>query len=241
MSLTDFFLLVIVGIVVLFVRLSAKTFIAIGKEHLEREEKNREAAKVKALRVIRKDIDQLAIARNQMFYKDSYGHVNDSKWKKEIDYYINTKIVNQLPEAQKTAVSAIYDELSLVIEQETKLKLRELKKGSVFDERFSGVDFELFCENQLVKCGWKVTRTKASGDQGVDLLGVKGKRKIAIQCKRYSKPVGNKAVQEVVAGKVFYGVSEGIIISNSSFTRAAHALASVNDIKLLSYLEIKKI
>ena len=51
--------------------------------------------------------------------------------------------------------------------------------------------------------GFSVRTTKASGDQGVDLI-VKGRgRRIAVQTKGYEGSVGNKAVQEVYAGMKF--------------------------------------
>lgn len=81
---------------------------------------------------------------------------------------------------------------------------------------------------------WNVTVTKASGDSGVDIVARKGLRKYAIQCKHYSNPVGVHAVQEVVAGKKAYGCSKAMVVTNSTFTKAAKELAETNGVILLA-------
>ena len=66
----------------------------------------------------------------------------------------------------------------------------------------TGEDFELYVAQMLGKIGfYNIQTTKGSGDQGVDILAEKEGMKYAFQCKRYDKPVGNNAVQEVFAGK----------------------------------------
>lgn len=104
----------------------------------------------------------------------------------------------------------------------------------------SGEEFEDFlCEkiNELpyVNC----QKTKATGDQGVDLIVEVGGKKIAVQCKLYSYPVGNDAVQQVIAGKVYYKCDEAIVVSNASFTTAAKELASTAGVLLVNYRDIK--
>lgn len=92
-----------------------------------------------------------------------------------------------------------------------------------------GVAFEVFLFEVFTELGYIVTMTKASGDQGVDLTAIKAQRRVAIQAKGYSGSVGNPAVQQVFAGKEFYGCFECAVVTNSSFTRGARELAlSVN-------------
>jgi restriction system protein len=64
---------------------------------------------------------------------------------------------------------------------------------------------------------------------------------LVAQCKKYSKPVGNKAVQEVVAGMKYYGANKGAVISTSGFTPSARKLASANNIALIHHSEIKNL
>ena len=69
----------------------------------------------------------------------------------------------------------------------------------------TGEDFEVYVAMILQQIGFvNVQLTKGSGDQGVDIIAEKDGVKYAFQCKRYDKPVGSKAVQEVFAGKFFY-------------------------------------
>ena len=85
--------------------------------------------------------------------------------------------------------------------------------------------------------GYKNVRvTKASGDYGVDITAVKGKKKYAVQCKYYSNPVGLSAVQEVVAGKSMYGCDSAMVITNNTFTQPARNLAAQNGVELLEYV-----
>jgi HJR/Mrr/RecB family endonuclease len=97
----------------------------------------------------------------------------------------------------------------------------------------SGVDFETAVGKVLLDNGWQVTATVATGDQGADLIAIKGERRVIIQAKRYTGAVGNKAVQEVVGAIPFYGGTEGCVVTNSTFTPAARALAQKNNIRLI--------
>ncbi len=106
----------------------------------------------------------------------------------------------------------------------------------------SPYDFEKECARILNLKGFSARATKGSGDQGVDVLAEKNNIKIAIQCKQYSKPVGNKAVQEVIAGKNFYNTEYAAVVSNASFTPSARKLAAkcgviLLDIRTLNNLE----
>lgn len=100
-------------------------------------------------------------------------------------------------------------------------------------DSMDGWQFENFCAIILRKNGYEsVEVTAGSGDQGVDVLAEKDKIKYAIQCKRYSHLVGNKAVQEIYAGKNFYHCHIGIIMTNNYFTESARSLATENGIIL---------
>ena len=43
---------------------------------------------------------------------------------------------------------------------------------------------------------FRVTMTKASGDQGIDLIAEKNDLKIGVQAKGYAESVGNAAIQQ---------------------------------------------
>lgn len=94
-------------------------------------------------------------------------------------------------------------------------------------KRNSGKEYEKHCARKMRLRGWLFVRQVGkSGDYGADIIA-RGLflRKIAVQCKCYSKPVGVKAIQEVVAARYYYGTSRAAVATNSTFTRAAKQLA----------------
>lgn len=102
----------------------------------------------------------------------------------------------------------------------------------------TGLEFEDFLWRQInAQEGLFCERTKTSGDQGVDLIVTTGGKKIAVQCKLYSEPVGNSAVQEVIAGKIIYKCDYACVITNSTFTKSATDLANAAEVELLDYKE----
>lgn len=101
-------------------------------------------------------------------------------------------------------------------------------------QREVGLEYETYCMQLLQQTGWHVVKTPASGDQGVDLIATnQSGLSVCIQCKCYSKPVGNAAVQEVCAGKSYYSVAHAAVVSNSGFTKSAVDLAVATGVVLL--------
>lgn len=97
----------------------------------------------------------------------------------------------------------------------------------------NGHEFEYRCADILRRKGYhNVVVTKASGDQGVDITAYKGLVKYAVQCKYYSSPVGNKAVQEVYAGGKYYDCDRYIVMTNNTFTKSAKEAAKKLDVQL---------
>ena len=100
-------------------------------------------------------------------------------------------------------------------------------------ENMSGKEFEFFCADLLRVNGYKnVSVTAASGDQGVDVLAEKEGLKYAFQCKKWSYPIGNTAVQEVSTGKTFYKCDVAVVLTNSTFTKGAVELAEATGVLL---------
>ena len=96
-----------------------------------------------------------------------------------------------------------------------------------------GTDFEHFLSRVFQTLGYQVQLTKASGDQGADLLVMGNGGKIAVQAKGYADSVGNHSVMEVVAGMTFYGCDSCVVITNSYFTPTAMRLAQANRCRLV--------
>jgi restriction system protein len=95
--------------------------------------------------------------------------------------------------------------------------------GAAFEETL-GLLFE--------DLGYRVERTKAVGDFGADLVIEQNGGRTIVQAKRYSQPVGVKAVQEAYAAQPHYRADAAWVISNSTFTPAARKLAASTGVQL---------
>ena len=115
-------------------------------------------------------------------------------------------------------------------------ELSEKSDKNVTMENFDdleGLEFENWCANLLRNNGFiHVEVTRASGDQGVDILAEKGEIKYAIQCKCYSSDLGNSSIQEVHAGKSMYNCHVGAVMTNRHFTNGAKELAEATGVLL---------
>jgi hypothetical protein len=101
-----------------------------------------------------------------------------------------------------------------------------------------GTDFEDFLSRVFQTLGYQVQLTKASADQGADLLVMGKGRRIAVQAKGYADSVGNHAVMEAVAGQMFYNCSTCTVITNSRFTASARRLAQSSGCRLIEGRQI---
>jgi predicted Mrr-cat superfamily restriction endonuclease len=103
----------------------------------------------------------------------------------------------------------------------------------------SGPEFERFMADLLRQKGYQVEETPLSGDQGVDLVlpDLDGKR-VVIQLKRWTGPVGNKAIQATFAGMAHYQADEGWVITTSTFTKSARELARSTSVRLIDRDEL---
>lgn len=96
-----------------------------------------------------------------------------------------------------------------------------------------GIEFEHWCADQLRKQGWDVAVSRVSGDQGVDVMVRRDGVEVAIQCKRYSNPIGNKAVQEVFTGAQNEGAGHSCVIGTGGFTASAKQIAKATGVHLI--------
>lgn len=97
----------------------------------------------------------------------------------------------------------------------------------------TGIEFEEYVRKLYIHMKYEVISTKASNDQGTDLIATKDGKKTSIQVKRYKKSVGNKAVQETIAGAKFHGCDKTAVVTNSTFTKSAKELAKKSDTELI--------
>jgi restriction system protein len=63
---------------------------------------------------------------------------------------------------------------------------------------------------------------------------VKAGERTVVQAKRYTQPVGNKAVQEVVGSLAMYDATKAMVVTTNKFTPAAIKLADANLVELVN-------
>jgi restriction system protein len=102
----------------------------------------------------------------------------------------------------------------------------------------SGPEFERVLAVFFRRAGYAADVTGRSGDQGMDLMLRKDGRKVAVQAKRYAKPVGNRAVQEALAARQFHRTDDAWVVTTSSFTPGAAELASRANVRLIDGAEL---
>lgn len=119
---------------------------------------------------------------------------------------------------------------------------KKINRSICVADTMTGEEFESWCGWILKQVGFVNVRfTPSTGDQGVDILAQKDSIKYAIQCKCYSSTLNNTPIQEVVAGKTFYGCHVGTVMTNSYFTKGAKSLADATGILLWDRDYIQKL
>ena len=200
---------------------------------------------------ITKYVPVLVRKYEQLVYQDEYGDWVFDDWWKECDLFAETKMRMLLLRLGRVARKKYLtwndsDDLALMRKIVDKY-VDEYLEGSVFAEAGevgitvntdNPIQFEEDIANLFKLKGWDASTTKGSGDQGADVLARKGEALCIVQCKLYSQPVGNKAVQEVYSAKQYYKGDLAIVVTNADFTKSARQLASSCDVALLHYLEL---
>jgi restriction system protein len=201
---------------------------------------------------INKHIDTLWAKKRQMTFVDDYGRENLERFEGELDYFVSRVIPMRLIEDYMATLpfdQSPSDCAKGIVREKLKWHNRTMNRrkdeakarGEAVDSHLayhplcSGVEFESMVKVALEAKGYAVRTTPASGDQGVDLLGEKEGLTVAVQCKRSGSAVGNKAIQEVVAGRIHYGTDEAWVVSDADFTPGARALAQTNSVKLINF------
>jgi restriction system protein len=108
-------------------------------------------------------------------------------------------------------------------------------------DNLNGYDFEDYIGKLYRNLGYSVEQTSLSGDQGADLIVSRDGERIAVQTKRYSNKVSNKAVQEVVASKALYKCTSCMVVTNNYFTNSAIELARANNVELIDRDDLKRL
>jgi restriction system protein len=81
--------------------------------------------------------------------------------------------------------------------------------------------------------GYAVEITSGTTDSGIDLLLRKNNQLIAVQCKRWSAPVGEPVVRDFYSALMSSGAQSGYVVTTSTFTSHAYSFAQGKPIQLV--------
>ncbi|MHB8311365.1 restriction endonuclease [Metallibacterium sp.] len=179
-----------------------------------------------------------ALAGAQLVQLDPYGKPQGERWLKELDYFVQQHLKPTLTAAEQVTLSQNRVEVLKAIDVQVAAVTATQNPFAKFADDFTPREFETFCAETLRKHGWDARVTQQSRDQGVDVVAFKASRRVVVQCKLYSSPVGNKPVQEVAAGRAHEQADFGIVVSNNRYTAAAEELAKTNRVLLLHYRDL---
>ena len=185
---------------------------------------------IQAVEIIAQHTKELAIRRKQLVIKGRYGQVETEKWEKEKHIFLAQIIESVSGKLNADSHQKVLQEIERAVNNTT------VDIG--FTSNISPVEYEHFIADALEQNGWAVRLTKATGDQGVDIVAEKSGKRIAIQCKLYSNPVGNAAVQEIIAGRTFENAQFAAVVTNNTYTLAAKQLAASAGVLLLHHDQI---
>ena len=188
---------------------------------------------------VERHITTLAKRRRGLVYVDDYGRERKERWYRELRDFVKVEGLMPKPPPGFKIQTSVQE----IIEGIDRDVLKHIAANPVSEEsaivRFtpsmSPQDYENLCASILMESGWQANATVATGDQGVDVIAEKSGVKVAIQCKLYSSPVGNKAVREVVAGRMHCGARYAVVVTNAGFTTSARELAQSTDTLLLHH------
>lgn len=106
------------------------------------------------------------------------------------------------------------------------------RAGMVRIDGMTGTEFEQRLQAAFQHVGYTVYHVGGRGDYGADLvLDLPGTRTV-VQAKRWNNTVGPGAVQEVVASRAYYSAQYAIVVTTSTFTKAALELAASNAVEM---------
>lgn len=210
-------------------------------------------ARVQAL--IDKHISTLCIKFDQTVISDEYGNYIFTLWDKAKDYFIENVLQRDdiiknymaIPN-NMIKINGEYEYERPVLNISTMISdaifahkdLTSNSSTSVDVESLDPIQFERHCSDILASYGWESRTTKGSGDQGIDIIATYNGVKAVFQCKKYSQPVGNAAVQEIISGKVFEQAHIAAVVSNAAYTPSARQLASTAGVHLLHFSELSQ-
>lgn len=179
------------------------------------------------------------------------GTIETAQTKRAINQVINTKSTSATIKGNKQSTNySVYIIISIIfLVLFLKLLVPVINKSVFFNSNkelstidcMDGITFEHWCAEMLKRLGYTSIRvTKASGDFGADIVCFYKNKKVVVQCKRYSKRVNLKSVQEILGARAHYCASEMMVITNNYFASSAVQLARETGVILIDRSDLQQ-
>jgi restriction system protein len=201
----------------------------------------RERAQARFDRVVADYLPVLRRKQRQLVRVDDYGVVDRSRWERELGYVIDRVVLPALPETDAALVRERLERYRTRLEAAVSADRPDPAAEARFERVRTGREFEEFCAQELQRSGWRVQLTAISRDQGADLVAERDGERLAVQCKLLARPIGNYAVQEVVAARAHQHADRALVVSNQRFTASCVELAATNRVELLHWSELARL
>ncbi len=206
-----------------------------------KEKRIQESLLKKVYVAMQEHLPALVRKRMQLVQTDAYGNQKLEKWTEEIRYFLFEHLGPSLSPEEHVILPENFAPLMLTIDSVVQGAMRDHPSFRAFSDDMSPAEFEGFCAEELRQAGWIARVTLQSRDQGVDVVADKDNVRVVLQCKLYTGPVGNKAVQEAAAGRAHEKADYGAVVTNNRYTSAAEQLAATNGVLLLHYRDLRNL
>lgn len=226
---------VLVGALVVFVVVHSRRVDA--KELRRRRDRELELL-AQYLVVLEEHETTLRLRVKQATYFDAYGRPILDKAYKELSYFFESVLVREIEPRSRVEYDLLFRTFNNWV---TSLQVETLAPLPASTEAGDGQGYEREVASLMTRLGFDVRFTSVTGDQGVDLIAEREGLRLAIQCKNYSKPVGNNAVQQVFAGAQFYQAGAAAVVAPNGYTVAARQLASSLGVRCLHHAELERV
>jgi restriction system protein len=176
---------------------------------------------------------------------DGFGGYDEKKWREAVGLFLDKYVGDS--EGEAYARGWRYEDhesaatwLSAFAEAEAQAT-RPGRLTGVDASQLSPRGYEQHCAGLLAAQGWSVQVTPQSRDSGADIIAAKGPWRVAVECKRYAKLVGNRAVQQVHAARLLYNANAACVVTTSGFTPQAEREALGMSVLLLHDGELSRL
>lgn len=224
------------------------TGLALGtRQYLKNRKNQKRAAELEsAMRSADQQIERHRSALigyyRQSLRRDQFGNEDASVWRKWITTFVETQVRPEVLSSRVPMDHALLEQLAKHVDG----RVRHMASSDQIAETTDGasdtltpIDYERNCASSLFRRGWTVHPTPATGDHGADVVAEKGTKRLIVQCKLYSQPVGNKAVQEAYSALRLYNGTHACVVAPNGFTAQAERAAQGLSVKLLHHSQLE--